>query len=104
MKTYRKTSQDGVFYDVLNGFSFVDGSPNHAAMLAEMKAGAAVLDDAPGVSYAEKRLSDYRINGLTPEGWLEPVIEFLGTLPNKPEKFAALWEKREAIRSAYPKN
>jgi hypothetical protein len=99
MKQYYRTAQPGVIFDPVEGFGFEEGSPAHARYLAEVKAGEAELVDRPKASKGHRRRQAYQQDGLTADAWLEAVVEFLGTLEPKPPKFAALWAKREAVRS-----
>lgn len=104
MKTYHQSSQNGtaVFFDTARKVGFLADSPLHTAMQAEVAAGTAQVITAPSPTYRDIRAARYRSAGLTESGWLEAIVEFLGTLPNPPAKFAELWAVREQIRSEVP--
>lgn len=103
MKTYLRTSQAGIFFDPDKGWSFPESSVLGRRMRQEEAAGLAVINDWPVKTDADKRREAYNVAGLGFDAWSESIIEFLGTLPNKPPKFAAMWAKREQIRERYPK-
>ncbi len=104
MKTYYTHTQgsDTVYHDTQRRCSFLNTSPLYTAMTAEVNAGTSQVLPAPAPTYKEIRLSRYLDAGLTPDGWLEAVVEFLGTLPNQTTKFAQQWAIRQQIRAAVP--
>jgi hypothetical protein len=104
MKKYLMNRLDrDVFFDPESNMGFTAGSPRHAAMLAEIKAGRARLV-ADGDDYLESRRTAYTQSGLNVDGWLEAIVEQIGNSGAVlSPKFAALWSKREQIRDRYPK-
>lgn len=93
MKTYRATRDPSVVFDKQRGVSLP-----LEKIQDDVAEGRAVVFPFVPPTVKEQRKARYAQEGLNAEDWLEAIIEFLGELPNPPEKFRKLWEKREKIR------